>query len=114
MKKLILFAFLFLAFALPVAAQNDVCISQEDANLCAKRALEAKALREQVATLETAREADKVSIEELKNRINQLTVEAARLNGQLTEADKNQASQRAIIEFLLKHGRIKKYGIINF
>lgn len=96
----------------PAPADDLVCISQSDAQECARRALEAKALREEVAELKRAREADKQSIDELKKRITELTVEASNAITRDAEKEKTIVRLTAVIEFLLKYPR-KKFSLID-
>jgi Skp family chaperone for outer membrane proteins len=116
MKKTIHIVFtvmLLLLISATVSAQTDqVCISQEDANKCAKRAVEARALREENAELKKARADDAATLEDLKTIIQNLKIELAKTTGQLTESEKAKAEQRAIIEFLLKYPR-KKFSLID-
>lgn len=54
------------------------------------------------------------AIDGYKDEIAKLRIEIARLTGEKTGAEQMNVRLTAIIDFLLKNGRIKKYGIINF
>lgn len=108
MKKLTLIA-LFLLFAGTIAAQTDdtVTVSRAAAEACVVADKKAKALEIENAVLVQAAKDKDAIIENLK-------LELARTVGQLTGEQQQNVANRAIIEFLLKNGRVKKYGLINF
>lgn len=105
MKKLILsITFIFL-FAVCASAQQVTC-EQSFVDDATKAFTEVVALRDEV-------KAKDKSIEDLKAEVVRLQIELAKSSTRATELEKQQVSDRAIIEFLLKHGRVKKYGLIN-
>jgi flagellar motility protein MotE (MotC chaperone) len=129
--KLILIAAALL-FAAPVATFSQtvdcpagfVCISQEAANKARENALELQATKEKAVVLETAltekdksiaelRETARKNEADLKERLHKTEVELATKTGQLIGAEAERTRLIAITEFLLKHGRVKKYGILN-
>lgn len=109
MKNLIRFLaiiFVALLFAYNASAQDQICISRDAAEACATNAAKVKALESQIATLEQALK-DKDAV------INDLKVEVARTSGRIESCEKNDASNRAIIEILIKNARPKRIGLIN-
>lgn len=103
MKKLAITILFLLTFAFTVSAQKTE-VDQSFVDDATKAFEEVVALRAEVKALKEAREADETAINKLK-------VELARYSGELT-GEKNQNIQnRAVIEFLLKNGRKKCYGI---
>jgi hypothetical protein len=113
MKNLIRFLaiiFVALLFAYNAAAQTDpdkpICISRDAAEACATNAVKVKALEAQIAALEQALK-DKDAV------INDLKVEVDRTSGRIESCEKNDASNRAIIEILIKNARPKRIGLIN-
>ena len=106
----ILAILIWLSFTASTAfGQTDdkpICISRQAAETCATNAERIKALESQIATLEQALK-DKDGI------INGLKIEAARYSGRIESCEKNDASNRAIIEVLIKNARPKRIGLIN-
>jgi hypothetical protein len=104
--------------------QDKICISVEAANKARENALELQATKEKAAVLETAltekdksiaelRETARKNEADLKERLHKTEVELATKTGQLIGAEAERTRLIAITEFLLKHGRVKKYGILN-
>jgi septal ring factor EnvC (AmiA/AmiB activator) len=102
-----------------------ICLTQAEANAAAQNARELIATREKITVLESAlkskddtireiQETAKKNENDLKEAINRTTAELARTNGQLTGAEAMNVRLTAIIDFMLKNGRTKKYGVINF
>lgn len=98
----LIFILLFAVFA---SAQKVEC-EQQFVDDATKAFTEVVALRDEVKTKDTV-------IETLRAEIQRLQIEIAKSSTRATELEKQQVSDRAIIEFLLKNGRVKKYGLIN-
>lgn len=112
MKKILLLL-LPLIFTFAVNAQttqiNDdkvICISQESANLAAQAVTERNALREEVTVLKEAKDSERAINVDLKIRVATETQRS-------TDKEAENVRLVAIIEFLLKNGRVKKVGLIN-
>jgi peptidoglycan hydrolase CwlO-like protein len=129
MKLLITILFILTASVITTAQtvcpEGLVCISQSAANQAAANVRELEATKEKVTVLESAlkskddtireiQETAKKNENDLKEAINRTTAELARTNGQLTGAEAMNVRLTAIIDFMLKNGRTKKYGVINF
>ncbi len=113
MKKLLLLLLLPLIFTFSVNAQTTtvnvnekVCISRESANQIPIVLAERNALREQVTILKEVKENDRSTVNDLKLK---LAVETQRS----IDKEAELVRMTAIIEFLLKNGRVKKVGLIN-
>lgn len=105
--------------------QGFICLTQAEANKARENALELAATKEKVQTLEDALKAKDASYNDLKTakekneadlteRLNKVTNELATKTGQLIGAEAMNVRLTAIIDFMLKNGRTKKYGVINF
>lgn len=90
-------------------AQTDdkpICISRAAAESCATNAERVKALEAQILVLENALKDERKISEGLK-------VEVALKTGRIIALEQNDASNRAIIEILIKNARPKRIGLIN-
>lgn len=86
--------------------EPKICISRAAAEACATNATKVSALEARILLLETAlRDKDKI-IEDLK-------VDGALKTGRIIALEQNDASNRAIIEILIKNARPKRIGLIN-
>lgn len=105
--------------------QGRICISQEAANRAAELARENPVLKEKIAVLEAALKAKDETIAELKatneknvadlkTALTKTETELSRVTGQLIATEAQMVRFTAIIDFMLKNGRIKKFGVINF
>lgn len=90
----------------PEPTPGPICISREAAEKCATNAAKVDSQQAYIATLEQAlKDKDKI--------IGDLKVEVARYSGRIESCEKNDASNRAIIEILIKNARPKRIGLIN-
>ena len=99
-----------LLFAYNAAAQTDdkpVCISRQAAESCATNAAKVSALEAQILVLEQ-------SLKDERKLNGDLKVEVARYSGRIESCEKNDASNRAIIEILIKNARPKRIGLNLF
>lgn len=131
MKIVYLFILIFLLAVGAIAQQPNVCpvnfavcLNQEQANKVRDNALELQAQKEKVSALEDAlKEKDKSYLElkavkdanekDLREAIHRTEIELSLKTGQSIEQQASLVRMTAIIEFLLKNGRVKKNGIIN-
>lgn len=109
MKKLIILSIFILACVLSANAQTDcpldkVCLSPE----AARAALEAG---DKVTALETEVQTLRIAVLDQKGITNDVKIELAKQIGEKTGAQAEAARLSAIVEFLLKNGRKKCYGI---
>lgn len=84
-----------------------VCISPEAARKALQDSDTVAAQKTQIATLEQA-------VNDYKKLKTDLEAELAKTTGEKTGAEQMVVRLTAIIDFMLKNGRIKKYGLINF
>lgn len=109
MKILIATAILILAGAATANAQQSetVTITREAAIKCLQDSDKLKAVEAEVAAKDQA-------IEDYKKLVTDLKVELAKAVGEKTGSEQMVVRLTAIIDFMLKNGRTKKYGVINF
>ncbi len=111
MKKLIIIASLILVTGITVSAQDcppdKVCITVEQARQALIDSDTVKAQQELIKARDTA-------IEQYKAEIANLRIELAKMSGDKTGSEQMVVRLTAIIDFMMKNGRTKKYGIINF
>ena len=86
---------------------DKVCLTREQAVEALQNRDKVKALEEREKALEEARKIDAETIANLK-------LELAKMTGDKTGAEQMIVRLSAIVDFMLKNGRTKKYGIINF
>jgi hypothetical protein len=91
----------------PSPDEPKVCISQDTANKCGEAMRLKPVLEQKVEALEAGRKTDADIIKDLQIKLAQEVQKGI-------DADAERNRLMMIIEFLLKHGRTKKYGIINF
>lgn len=84
-----------------------VCISEA----AARKALETSDALEAEKKLSAAKDQ---AINDLKNEIDRMRLELAKAIGEKTGSEQMVVRLTAIIDFMLKNGRTKKYGLINF
>lgn len=77
----------------------------------ARKALETSDALEAEKKLTAAKD---VAINDLKNELDQMRLELAKAIGEKTGNEQMVVRLTAIIDFMLKNGRTKKYGLINF
>lgn len=100
------------AFCMAAQAQTatptpeTVTISKEAAIKCLENG-------DKVTALEAEVKANAQAIADLKALISDLKANMAGLTGEKTQLEATLVRYDKILEFLLKNGRIKKYGIIN-
>lgn len=122
---LIIAACLFLAPLAVFSQEPRVCISQSAANVCAANSRENSALREKIGVLEAAllekdksiaelRDAGSKNVADLTKALHETEIKLATATGQLIGVEAEKTRLLAIIDFMLKNGRTKKYGLINF
>lgn len=86
---------------------NMVCISPE----AARKALETSDALEAEKKLTAAKDA---AINDLKNEIDRMRIEVARLMGEKSQMEQDRVRQNAIMDILIRNSRAKKIGLINF
>lgn len=91
----------------PVCPAGKVCITVEQARQALVDADTAKAQAVEIKALNDA-------IDQYKAEIANLRIELAKMTGDKTGAEQMIVRLTAIVDFMLKNGRTKKYGIINF
>lgn len=113
--KVLLFIGLFLTFTATSNAQECpqglVCISQEAANKAAENKRELDATKEKVGVLENALAEKDKNDAELRAALKRTELALAEKTGQLIKAEANEVRMAAMVDFLLKHGRKKCYGL---
>lgn len=113
MKKTLAVAILALCCAAAAAAQKTdcppqyVCLTADEARRYLTIEDESKAKDSQIA-------AQKQAIDDLNKLVHDLKIEIAKLTGEKTGAEQMNVRLTAIIDFMLKNGRVKKIGVINF
>lgn len=131
MKKLIVL--ISFVFALSAASYGQtvecpagfVCISQAAANQAAENSRELAATKNKVAVLEQVlaekdksiaelKAANEQNVADLKRALHNTEIQLADKTGQLIKTEAQVVQQSAIIDFMLKNGRTKKFGILVF
>lgn len=111
MKKLIFLTAIIFLSALAGYSQDcppdKVCITREAAVQALKGSDTVKAQADEIKAKDQA-------INDLKNVIKGLEIDLAKMSGDKTGAEQMVVRLTAIVDFMLKNGRTKKYGVINF
>lgn len=103
-----MFCFSFAAFGQQANCPPQyVCLTADEARRYLTIEDESKAKDSQIA-------AQKQAIDDLNKLIGDLKIEIAKLTGEKTGAEQMNVRLTAIIDFMLKNGRVKKVGLINF
>ena len=84
-----------------------VCITPEAARRALVDSDTVKAQSVEIAAKDTA-------IADLQKELNAMRIELAKAIGEKTGSEQMVVRLTAIIDFMLKNGRTKKYGLINF
>lgn len=84
-----------------------VCISPEAARTALQQADTVVAQQKELAAKDQA-------IADFQKELNAMRIELAKAIGEKTGSEQMVVRLTAIIDFMLKNGRTKKYGIINF
>jgi hypothetical protein len=87
--------------------QDRVCLTVEQARQALKDADTVKIQEKRIADLEK-------TVVEITDKHHRLEIETAKMLGDKTGAEQMIVRLTAIIDFMLKNGRTKKYGLINF
>lgn len=102
---------LFLAYS---AASQDVECPQGRVCLTVEQARQAL-IDSDTVKIQAARIADlEKTVVEITDKLHKLEIETAKMSGDKTGAEQMIVRLTAIIDFMLKNGRTKKYGLINF
>lgn len=113
MKRPVFAIVLSFIFAVAAAAQKPecpkdyVCLTADEARRYLALEDEAKAREAQIA-------AQKQAIDDLNKLVNDLKLELVKATAEKTGAEQMNIRLTAIIDFMLKNGRVKKIGLINF
>ena len=113
MKIIFLALAVFAIFAVETNAQtaecpaDKVCVTVEQAR---QALIDADTVKAQAAEIKALNDA----IDQYKAEIANLRIELAKMTGDKTGAEQMIVRLTAIVDFMLKNGRTKKYGLINF
>ena len=96
-------------------AQADPCPTMPEGYLCLPRAIAVKALEDSDArkALEAQVKAQDEAYDKLKDTLNDMRVEFARVSGEASILKQRAVSDAALIELLVKNSRKKSVGLIN-